>query len=247
MEASQVADPGLAMATRTKRTGGYVDIDVTVGRRIELFEAGMHDSETKGRVTPTRPTPLVLVMTAAALLLPAGACASPLLSGYGGPGGGSQVIIGAALVNGPSGGSGGGSGGAAGGGAPGSGEAAGSSAQSESASAGNGSGSGAGGGQGGSEASGGGSAASGGSTHGTGSSAGSAHEAPGAAQSAYAAAIARQASTESQVLGLSGRDLLFALVVLAVLLGTGLLTGRLAHENASEESRTLKGSPRALD
>jgi hypothetical protein len=43
---------------------------------------------------------------------------APLLSGYGGPGAGAQTIVGAALVNGPGGGSGGGSagGGSAGGG-----------------------------------------------------------------------------------------------------------------------------------
>lgn len=43
--------------------------------------------------------------------LPAVAQASPLLSGYGGPGQGSQAILGAALVNGPSGGGGGSRGG----------------------------------------------------------------------------------------------------------------------------------------
>jgi hypothetical protein len=40
-------------------------------------------------------------------LLPAYACANPLLSGYGGPGQGDQAILGATLLNGPS--SGGGS------------------------------------------------------------------------------------------------------------------------------------------
>lgn len=42
---------------------------------------------------------------------PAAAHASPLLSGYGGPGQGTQAILGAALVNGPSGGGGGSRGG----------------------------------------------------------------------------------------------------------------------------------------
>jgi hypothetical protein len=53
--------------------------------------------------------PLTLI-AGLALALPAGALASgPLLSGYGGPGAGTQTILGAALVNGGSGGSGGGS------------------------------------------------------------------------------------------------------------------------------------------
>lgn len=73
------------------------------------------------------------------LALLAGVCASapaaalagpPLLSGYGGPGAGAQTIVGAALVNGPGGGSSGGSSGSgsAGGGATGSGSAGGGSA-----------------------------------------------------------------------------------------------------------------------
>src|SRR2546430_7195651 len=46
-------------------------------------------------------------LLAAALLAPS-ASAGPLLSGYGGPGGGNQAILGSGLLNGP--GSGGGSG-----------------------------------------------------------------------------------------------------------------------------------------
>jgi hypothetical protein len=42
--------------------------------------------------------------------LPPATAAGPLLSGYGGPGAGAQTILGAALLNGPAGGSGGGSG-----------------------------------------------------------------------------------------------------------------------------------------
>jgi hypothetical protein len=52
------------------------------------------------------------VLSVAALTAPsATAAANPLLSGYGGPGQGSQAILGSALVNGPGGG-GGGAGGA---------------------------------------------------------------------------------------------------------------------------------------
>ncbi len=58
---------------------------------------------------------LTLSLTAAAALgvLPGSALAGSLLSGYGGPGGGTQALLGSTLVNGsgPSGGSGGGAGG----------------------------------------------------------------------------------------------------------------------------------------
>lgn len=57
-----------------------------------------------------------VLLCAVCLAAPAGAAASPLLSGYGGPGAGSQVILGSALVNGPRGGGGGGGGSANGGG-----------------------------------------------------------------------------------------------------------------------------------
>jgi hypothetical protein len=46
------------------------------------------------------------LVAVAAACLPAGAQASPLLSGYGGPGQGNQAIIGAALLNGRGGGGG---------------------------------------------------------------------------------------------------------------------------------------------
>jgi len=48
----------------------------------------------------------VFAGTAFGVACPTGALASPLLSGYGGPGQGSQAILGAALLNGPSGGGG---------------------------------------------------------------------------------------------------------------------------------------------
>lgn len=50
-----------------------------------------------------------------AIPAPAALAGGPLLSGYGGPGAGAQVIIGGTLLNGPKGGSGGGSGGSPGG------------------------------------------------------------------------------------------------------------------------------------
>jgi hypothetical protein len=55
-----------------------------------------------------RITILIGLVAGATAALPAPALASPLLSGYGGPGQGNQAILGSALVNGPRGGGGGG-------------------------------------------------------------------------------------------------------------------------------------------
>jgi hypothetical protein len=52
-------------------------------------------------------TPKVTFVVAVALLVPSAAQANPLLSGYGGPGQGSQVILGSKLIGPPSGGGGG--------------------------------------------------------------------------------------------------------------------------------------------
>jgi hypothetical protein len=49
---------------------------------------------------------VALLAIALCALTPAFACANPLLSGYGGPGQGDQAILGATLLNGPSGGGG---------------------------------------------------------------------------------------------------------------------------------------------
>ena len=57
---------------------------------------------------------IIALMAALTAAAPAAARANPLLSGYGGPGQGSQAILGATLLNGPS--SGGGSGSSSGGG-----------------------------------------------------------------------------------------------------------------------------------
>jgi hypothetical protein len=51
--------------------------------------------------------PTIAFLVALSAAWPAAACADPLLSGYGGPGAGSQVIIGSTLVNGRGGGGGG--------------------------------------------------------------------------------------------------------------------------------------------
>jgi hypothetical protein len=51
-------------------------------------------------------TPLIGLVVALSALVPASATASSLLSGYGGPGQGTQAILGSMLLNGPSGGGG---------------------------------------------------------------------------------------------------------------------------------------------
>lgn len=51
-----------------------------------------------------------ILAVAVSAALPAGAQAGSLLSGYGGPGQGSQAVLGSTLINGPGGGSGGGAG-----------------------------------------------------------------------------------------------------------------------------------------
>ena len=50
---------------------------------------------------------LTPTLLAVLLLAPSGASADPLLSGYGGPGGGEQVVLGSSLIGGSGGGSGG--------------------------------------------------------------------------------------------------------------------------------------------
>jgi hypothetical protein len=61
-------------------------------------------------------TPTVGLMMALCGAVPVAAPASPLLSGYGGPGQGNQAILGSALLNGSRGGGGGAAGGGGGGG-----------------------------------------------------------------------------------------------------------------------------------
>jgi len=155
-----------------------------------------------------------IVMMAVLACLGAGpALAGTLLSGYGGPGEGNQAILGAGLVNLPS---GGGPGGAAGAnGAP-SGE---SLAQASS-----GSSTAAPGGQGTSVKSRG---------RRTGRPSRTSGSGPGGYRAAHTPSGAAEpvsgASAGSQPLGLSGSDMLFIVLALAALLITGLLTRQLTH------------------
>jgi hypothetical protein len=146
--------------------------------------------------------------------LPAAAGAGSLLSGYGGPGQGNQAILGSALLNGPKGGGGAGAPGGAG-------SPAGSVSSTETSGAG---------------------AAKAGSTAGHGSARSGAHGGrssarPGQASNpgshAYAPtsplSASEPAGSGSSTLGLSGSDLLYIILALGALVGTGALTRQLTH------------------
>lgn len=150
---------------------------------------------------------LLATLSAAA---PAAAPASPLLSGYGGPGQGSQAILGSVLLNGSGGGS-------AGTGAPMTiGRANGTPSRAAAP------------GQ---------TTAGGPSKQATGAArrgtdpvrAGRGGEVSGVASSAYPASEQRGAAQPSGTLGLSGEDLLYILLALATLAFAGVLTRRLTR------------------
>jgi hypothetical protein len=153
-----------------------------------------------------------LVVAALCALAPA-AQANSLLSGYGGPGQGSQVILGATLVGGGGGASGSGSGGgtsAGGGGGSSQGPAGASTGAAEGSSGGS-------------------SHAPTGSRHAAGG-AGGGHASSSDARAYSSAALlaAHEPAADSSPFGLSGTDLLFILLVLGGLVLTGVLTRRVA-------------------
>jgi hypothetical protein len=176
-----------------------------------------------------------LTITAMALVLSslwlsptvASASAGPLLSGYGGPGEGNQAVLGSALLNGPSGkgGSGSGGGGSTGGGLV--------AASSQTTGAAGGESVGA---KRSSEASG------GGAGHSSGSAPSGKHLKRSAGQAStggsqpyigtYSPTASHPTNGGSQTLGLSGADLAYILLALAMLLLTGLMTRRLARANS---------------
>jgi hypothetical protein len=181
---------------------------------------------------PCRTSAALIPALLASLVAPLAAQAGPLLSGYGGPGEGSQAIVGVTLVNGSSGG-----GGNAAGGTPSRPDAAAAFRRTESSNrAGRTSSSRATTGAGGA-----GRAAtnrsgarkgtsSGGQAGGVGATVGASRAAsrPGGSSSA-SEGVATPAS-ESETLGLTGRDFLYVLLVLGALVLVGVLTGRLAGE-----------------
>jgi hypothetical protein len=160
----------------------------------------------------------VLVVLVFALALPALARANPLLSGYGGPGQGSQVLLGSTLTRGGGGDGGGGGASAAGGSPSGSIEAAPESGGAATT-------------QGDSSASTRSSARSGHSSRsrhhaaGTGSSA-------GATQTTFGFAPARSVHTDAA--GLSTGDLALIVLAIGVIAVTGVLMARLARGQERE-------------
>jgi hypothetical protein len=158
-------------------------------------------------------------------LTPTAAAASTLLSGYGGPGQGNQAILGAALLNGPSGGGGGGG--------PSSTSASNLAAPTPPASTRGSSASprhtrsGAAGKHGAVRAPGSGSALT-----------------PQNAESGAAGAynVSARGGTAQPLLGLSGADILYIVLALGVLAFTGVLTRRLTGRRQASRSGGSRGA-----
>ncbi len=185
-------------------------------------------------------TQAILCIAAVSAAMPAAAHGGSLLSGYGGPGQGSQVILGSALVNGPPNGGGGSRGGGSQGGGSGSeGSSTGTGESSTAAKAASGVAVGV------VTRSGGGNTPTGGASHRhaaragghgsqaarrvSGSSSGGSRPYPVSAREA----AVRQAAEGSEPLGVSGSDLLYILLALGALILTGFITQRMAHTSAA--------------
>jgi hypothetical protein len=169
-------------------------------------------SQTKRTIFPA------LLVVASLALAPAAAGASSLLSGYGGPGEGSQVVLGGHLIGG-GGGGGGGTGGGAGAGT--------SSSATGAAAAGVPTQTRATGGNPSAAAR---SRAAG--TSGTsprGGVRGSASAGAKIAYPSYSTTGSQAIAVDSDPLGLSGVDLIFVLVATALVVFTGVLTRQLAQ------------------
>jgi hypothetical protein len=151
--------------------------------------------------------PIVALALALAAVAPASAPATSILSGYGGPGQGTQAILGSTLMNGPSSGSGGPPGVVSTAGTPtagaGSSSAAGGSSSARRAKA------------------------SRPARNATG------QPVPGASTPLSTAAISRASTGGSGVLGLSNAAFLIVLLALGALLFTGLLTRGLAKASGA--------------
>lgn len=201
------------------------------GPRVARAKEG---NQRQGRMTSHRRISIVALTAAMAAISPVVASASSLLSGYGGPGQGSQAILGSALLGGGSGGGGGdGSSSSSNGGS--SGSSSGSFRYGESA-----------GGTGSAAA---GAVRAGGKTTRKSSARGASSSRAGAGGTSgggtYPASSTEKApgtgAGGSETLGLSGEDLLYILLVLAALAFTGVLTGRLARTHGAGGHRPLKG------
>lgn len=173
----------------------------------------------QGSMTSHRRISIMALMVALPAAAPAVASANSLLSGYGGPGQGSQAILGSALLGGGSGGGGGGSG-----------SNSSSSGSFRSAEPSGGTGSSVTG-----AVRAGGHAVRRGAAPGASGSRAGGGGATGAGSSVYPASSVEAASgAGSEMLGLSGDDLLYILLALAALALTGAFTKRLARTNGTE-------------
>ena len=169
--------------------------------------------------------------------LPAPALASPLLSGYGGPGQGNQAILGSALLNGPRGGGGSGNGSSGGSsGASGSSSSTGTEGGASSSAPVTGtSGKSAPSGSGGSGS--GGSGTTSDATRGSarkGSRQGAQREATAAAASFYPASERTVAGEQTGAFGMSGDDLLYIVLAVGTLAFMGVFTRRLGRPSGPE-------------
>ncbi len=195
-----------------------------------------------------------VLVAAVSACAPTAAVAGTLLSGYGGPGQGSQAVLGAKLLGGPGKGSGGSSGGS-----PRGGSGSGSASQEGGAGSAGGEGSGGAAPASGNSA---GSSSAGSASGGTGAShpaapvkhkgrgsrgsSGSRSTAPAAtalaAQNAFIGYTAAQRASAGSPLGISGEDLLYVILVLGVLAMTGVLTARMASERAHAGAKRSRGA-----
>ncbi len=203
----------------------------THGERTSTLLEPKKRTQRQGSMTSHRRIVLTGLVVAA---LPAGtpglAAGSPLLSGYGGPGQGSQAILGSTLLGGGAG--------------PGGGSTSGGSGGSSGSFLGGERSGGPGPSVTGAKGAGGGSARKSAISP-TSSSRSGARGASGGGASAYPASSAGKADEASAVapetLGLSGDDLLYVLLALAGLAFTGVLTRQLARTKGSGGHQPLKG------
>jgi hypothetical protein len=159
---------------------------------------------------------IITVLALCAVALPASALAGPLLSGYGAPGAGNQVILGATLLNGPSnGGSAGGGGSTAGGG-----EASSLSAQS-------------------------GEAPRRGARKDRGA-ANSLSSGKSGARPPSSTGVVRNASAHLPTLGLSGKDVLYLILGLGAIALAGLITWRLTRSQEGAAAKGMRRNTRGI-
>jgi hypothetical protein len=175
-------------------------------------------------------TSILSILAAGSLVAPAVSSASSLLSGYGGPGEGNQAILGATLLNGPSGGSGGGAAGGGGSSANGGGELRASNApigepRSQRSAAGHGTKA---------------------AKHSSGTTAARAHASQEVTRAYPTQTSMDRAVGSSGPLGLSGKDVLYVILALGALALAGALTLQLMRDQEGQDGTVAKGMRRRI-